>query len=209
MTELKVYSDRLKSLANKITENASSAMDKSVRVWNFMKNIPYDIVGTGTTDPSKLLDKKSLDCAGKALLQSDLLTLSGIKNRIELLECPASTMKATMKTILKDNPSLLKVTEKLSGMFKNMEMTHVAVQSKVGDEWIRMDSTLPTSVCEKIKDDKKREDCKTFDNVSAVNECRHIGFSNEVPSSVFFTSNLLSKIGNFFGNFSFKKKKTD
>jgi hypothetical protein len=196
--------DAVSRLTGIVTKNAVNARDKAMSVWKHVRDIPYDVFGVTTRNPDEMIAKNALTCYGKSIVQASMLEAAGIPWRFEFSMCPSHAIEHTIRSLSDSNPLLLKAFESLPGMFKGKELFHSTIQANIDDKWTRMDSTIPESVCNKIQDPEKRDNCLTLDNVSAVHECHVIGHGKDIPDAPIRSWNALSVIGGIV-NSAFKK----
>lgn len=189
--------ENFRSLSDKLTGNLSSVKDKAFTIYEHVKSIPYSTFAVVDKNIDKLLDGNPLTCYGKALVQATLLEASNVPWRFEISSCPSHAVEETIKLLSDDNPIIMKLFKNFPGLFEGKRLMHTTVQAKIGDEWKRMDSTIPKSVCNKIKNEEKRKQCFSTDNVSAIHQCDLIGYSHEIPRKIVSSWNLISKIGNW------------
>ena len=162
-----------------------------------MKEIPYDVFGFTSSNVDDLVGVNALTCYGKAFLQAALLESEGLDWRFEYSKCPSDSIEETIKSMSDTNPLLNKIYDVFPNLFKNKTLMHTTVQVKVDDDWQRMDSTIPSNVCDKIKNDEKRERCQSLDNVTSVHECNVIGHGKNMPRKAISTWNAVSRLGSW------------
>lgn len=187
--------DAVSSLSGKISGLAGNAKDKAVAIWEHVREIPYDVFSITPDSIDTLLKENVMTCYGKSFLQAALLESEGIPWRFEYSMCPSHAIEQTIKAMEDRSPLLSKLFDNAPSLFKDKSLLHTSVQVNVDGKWERMDSTIPRSVCDKIKDPVKREKCHSIDNVTAIHECKIIGHGMDLPRKAVNAMNVISRLG--------------
>lgn len=173
------------NMTKKITEGAKTIKGKALKIYDYVRELPYDTFGVVSENIDDLFSpERPLTCYGKTIAQASMFEAAKIPWRIELSKCSADSLGKTIEAVSGSNPLVLKMYKNFPGLFNGKEMIHSTVQAKVDGKWQRMDSTIPHYICEKIKDPVKRGKCLTTDNVSAMHDCNVLGFVDSIPEKL-------------------------
>jgi transglutaminase-like putative cysteine protease len=103
------------SITGRIAGKMDSLVDKSTKIWEYVRDLPYDIFGITTSNIDSLTDGKPLTCYGKSLLQASMLESAGIPWRFEISSCPSHNVGETICGI--GNLLVTTLFNKFPGMF--------------------------------------------------------------------------------------------
>ncbi len=194
-----MVTERIAGIASSITGQMHGVKDKSTAIWDHVRSIPYDLFSVTSRDVDDLVGKP-LTCYGKALLQASLLEAEKIPWQFEISMCPSTRVEETVNALGEKEPSIKMLFSNFRNIIKGSEMFHTAVQVKGNDgNWMRMDSTIPPDVCNKMKDPENKEKCLSMDNITAVHKCRVIGHGREIPAMAVNAWSGLSRVARWLG----------
>lgn len=160
------------------TKNPADIAEKN---YEYVRSKPYFISPLKKSE--ELVDKSTLDCGSKSVLLASLNRAAGIPSRITMMECPFSVFRGTIDHM--NIPDIAKgAADGILDMIGENARggTHYAVESYYDDEWHLMDPTMNPEMCEYFTGEKK-DLCLSKGNASAMNDCRKIGWSEDLPSN--------------------------
>lgn len=187
----------IKQLAEKLTSGANTIEEKARNIYEYIKEKNW-FFSPAMPSPD-LLDKDSLDCSAKHVLQASLNRSIGIPTRIALLECPIEGLMSSVENSkLPSWAKAISETVLLTISDTVKASTHYATEVFYNNKWNFMDATMNKKACGLLDKDKKKG-CLSDKNVSSVLGCRKIGKSTDVTSNGVIISSAIKMLTDIAG----------
>jgi len=143
--------------ARKLTEGCKSDLEKTEKIYNFVRDMPYDIYNSfrylaqGKRAASDVLQAGHAFCMGKASTFVSLCRAVGVPARIgfQQLHCPDKEfMSEEVRALWRDRPL----------------PWHSLGEAYVGGRWLKLDATIPATVAQ----EKSRPYVREFDGKNDI-----------------------------------------